>query len=146
MKLTPKGDFLLLDDKIQIVLDDISLPFGIEKQYDNFVCKLSLNKENYILFQNIENEIREKLLETEYELKSQINEYKNFKTLNSKLFMVKNNIVTEIIDKNSNIIPYTEIQRKDKANIIIYFDKLWIKNNIAYYKWKVVFIKLTEPT
>ena len=146
MKLTPKGDFLLLDDKIQIVLDDISLPFGIEKQYDNFVCKLSLNKENYILFQNIENEIREKLLETEYELKSQINEYKNFKTLNSKLFKVKKNIVTEIIDKNSNIIPYTEIQRKDKANIIIYFDKLWIKNNIAYYKWKVVFIKLTEPT
>ena len=143
MKLIPKDDFLLLDTKIQISLQDISIPFGIEKYYNDYICKFSLNKENFILFNNIENQIREKLIEIneEYELKSQINEFKNFKSLTCKLFKVKNNILTQILGENSNIISHTDIKKKNKVNLIIFFDKLWIKDNIVYYKWKIYFIK-----
>ena len=36
---------------------------------------------------------------------------------------------------------YAEIKKKDRVNLIIFFDKLWVKDNIAYYKWKLYFIK-----
>ena len=143
MKFTKKDNFLILDKQLKIVLNDITIPFGIEKYYTDYTCKLSLNTENYNMFKNIENSIREELLEidSEYELKSQINESRNFKTLTAKLFSVKNNIVTEIIDEESKIIGMDEIAKKQKINIIIFFDKMWLKNNIAYYKWKIIFIK-----
>ena len=143
MKLIPKDDFILLDKKIQITLNDIRIPFGIEKYYNDYVCKFSLNKENYILFRNIEDEVRLKLLDIdeEYDLKSQINEVNNFKSLTCKLFQTKNNILTQIIDENSKIISYADIKKKDRVNLIIFFDKLWVKDNIVYYKWKLYFIK-----
>jgi hypothetical protein len=142
-KLIKKGDFIMFDNPLKIVLNDILIPFGIEKQYNDYVCKLSLNNENYKMFKNIEDDIIEKLIDidSDYELKTQINKYKQFKSLSCKLYLVKNKIVTEIIDKDSNIIGIDEIIKKDKINVILNTDRLWIKDNIAYYKWKIVFIK-----
>jgi hypothetical protein len=75
-------------------------------------------------------------------LKSQIREKGMYKSLCTKLFLVKGNIVTEIIDKDSRIISKDQINRKSRVDIILNFDKLWVnKNNIAYYKWKILYIK-----
>ena len=100
MKLIKNEDFITLEKPIKIVLNDILLPFGIEKYYNDYVCKLSLNNENYKIFKKIENDIIENMIDIDedYELKTQINEYKQFKSLTSKLYLVKNKIVTEIID------------------------------------------------
>lgn len=143
MKLIVKNDFIFLEKPIQISLSNISSPFGIEKKYNDYIVKLSLNNENYIMFKNIEDEMISELIkiDSEYELKTQINIYNNFKSLITKLFIVKNNIITEFLDNNSNIIGIDDFKKKTKLDLIITVDKFWIKNKICYYKWKILYMK-----
>lgn len=143
MKLTKKDDFIIFDKAIKLVLNDILVPFGIDKQYNDYICKLSLNNENYKMFKIIEDDIIENLIDIdeEYELKTQIIHYRQFKSLKAKLYLVKNRIVTEIINNESQIIGIDEIFNKNRFDMILTTDRLWVKDNIVYYKWKIIYMK-----
>lgn len=144
MKLIKKDAFIILDKPLKITLTDILLPFGIENKYNNYISKLSLNNENYLMFKKIEDDIIENLIDMDnkYQLKSEIYKYKNYKSLKSKILLIKNNIITEIIDNKSNIIGIDEIKVKNRVNLILLLDKLWINDNdIVFYNWKILYIK-----
>lgn len=143
MKIYRKDEnFLMLDEPIKIVLTDVAVPFGIEKFYNDYTCKITLNHENYVMFNNIENTLRENIdeIDNELELKSQLEKYKDYKYLRSKLYMIKGNILTEILDEHSQTCDKESIGRK-RVDAIVTFDRLWVKDKIAYYKWKILYIK-----
>lgn len=143
MKLVKKGDFLLFDKKIVINLHKIITPFGIETYYENYQCKLLLNQEKYNTFLAIEEDIINELLKIDKQInfQSQLSNKDDSNLLTTKLFIMKQNILTRITDSDNKIIYKDEIGKYDRVDITVSLDKLWLKNNIAYGKWKVLSIK-----
>jgi len=136
------SDFYDLEEKIIIKLENTKFPFGLD---NNSILKCNIITKYYDIFENIEKKLGEYLstLDDEYSLKSQliITDTKYPNQLITKLHWHKNNVLTNIFDKHHNILTYTNINKKNKYDIIVYIDKFWHKDNIFYYKWKIRQIK-----
>ena len=118
------------------------LPFGIEKEYDNYILKLQLKKNNnskdidYFLQLIIE---FEKLLENFFKkpVKSLIRYHDKFDTLiMTKVLHRKNFILTEV-KNNTDFYNFFKIQKKMFLESEILIDKIWEQENIIVYKMKL---------
>jgi len=127
------------------------LPFGLDKDSKNIYLNLQLrkiacpqnNKDIKLFLEFIEN--LEKLIQTKIqkEVKSVIRKNVKYDTIiNTKVLKYKNRISTEVYKGKENYNLYN-IEKEEYMNCDILIDKVWLYNDILYYKLKLkkIFIK-----
>ena len=132
--------------QLEIVTPDLFLPFGIDSDnkgglYLNLqLRKTKCDKNNYELklFLNFLESIETKIKDhTEKEVKTLIRKQKNHEAIiNTKVINKYGKISTDVF-KNKENFNFYKIEKNTplKANIII--DKLWLFNDIIFYKIKL---------
>lgn len=126
-------------------------PFGLDKEYNNYYIKAQLRKDSDInlnnqkklflkFIENLETIFKEKLGK---EINSQIRYSKNYDPIITlKMITFSNKISTEV--KKGNV--FFNIFSLPKNSIFIseiIIDKLWIYNDIIYYKIKLKKINIS---
>lgn len=132
------SNFFELNEKLVIKLDNIKFPFGFEN--NNTILKCNITTKQTELIKNIENMLEKKIkdIDHKYEIKSQLilkEKYAN--QLITKVHSHKNKILSIFVNNDDIISPYTIITNKNKYEMIIFLDKLWLNNDIFFYKWKI---------
>lgn len=121
------------NEEIKLGCQSVFIPFGLEKNFNNYILKILLNKESEILFQSIrkieENNISylrkfEHFSDSDY--KSQIIKKDNYgEFLIVKIPLIKNQFIVDICDKNKNTSDVYQIQKKQKINIYLQLNSIW---------------------
>lgn len=133
-------------DKLIIGTPELYIPFGLEKNYNDYILKLQFRKtkndiedfNNFI--KELENILSKKMNKT---IKSKIiTNSKYDDIIITKLIQNKNKdmFVLDIYDSDNNILNIFTIKEElkgsyIKANIIL--DILYVKNDICYYSFKL---------
>lgn len=116
----------------------LNLPFGIEKEYGNYILKLQVKKDNtdFLNFiKNIEEFIEEKFCKP---VISQIRYHDKFDPIIiTKILNRKNYIITEVINESNECVNFFSLQKKMQISVDIIIDKLWIRENDIIYKLKI---------
>lgn len=124
------------DTNLKIKFSNVIIPFGVEKNYNNYIIKIIRNSESHDLFtliENIEENNIQSLLSTnidknKFNYKSQI-EYKvNYGTfLTLKIPIVKNQFCVSIYNKNKELINVFDLLRKkSKISLEFEIDSIWL--------------------
>lgn len=127
---------LLIDTPIMYV------PFGLEKEYNNFIVKLQFNKNNKetIDFYNfiLELEERIKSLLHSNNLKSEIlhTNKKYDPLLKTKIVTIKNKLTVEYLINNSNGNIY-DFNKKSNIQALLMVDNVFRKQDNFYFKFKL---------
>ena len=138
------------DNVLMMSHESVYVPFGLEKNFNNYILKILYNNESKDLFEKIM-KIEEQNITflkmcgdfEKYEYKSQIIEKKNYgKFLIVKIPLVKNQFNVEIMDKENNLQDIFKIQKKQKMNICLEINSIWIFKNKYSCIPKVTKIKL----
>ena len=134
---------------VELELNNVILPFGLEEEYNNLIVKIDLESKNkttkelYETVTLLEKYIKEKI--------SEINGNKDY-SISSKIKKTKDKfndlLVCKIPQKNNKVRCYItdyggyyktiyDLEKNTRCNMIIYLDLLFIKNSIIYYTWKI---------
>lgn len=137
IKYTKKSNYYCIEyENKPLIIDvkDVFIPFGVEKNYSNYIIKIAENDKSSELFEfihqleknnidylhSIENTFKEE------DYKSQILKRPNYpNSLIIKIPIVKNQIQTDIKCSNENIISLFDIPKKSTISLQIEIDKLW---------------------
>ena len=123
------------DNRIEINTSLVNIPFGLEKEYSNYILKLEISNELRYIIESIEKKIDEFL---NIEINTQIRKTKNcLPLLICKIPYKNNKFFCEAITKNNNFINIYNLQKNEILECVIYIDKIWRYKNKYYYKWKV---------
>ena len=116
----------------------LNLPFGIEKEYGNYILKFQVSNDNksFLEFiQNLENIIEKKMGKP---VKSQIRYHDIFDPLViTKILNNKNYIITDIQNSKGEYINFFNIKKKMIMKLTLLIDKLWCEEKQIIYKLKV---------
>lgn len=121
----------------------LKIPFGLEKEYSNFILKLQLtnikNDENMEKFLDKIKQIEQYLSNfLDGNLRSQIRFSEDYDPiLITKISKIKNKITTEVLDEKDIPVNIFSLKKYDNLKCIIYLDKIWKYNNTYFYKWHV---------
>ena len=123
------------DNRMEINTSLVNIPFGLEKEYSNYILKLEISNELRYIIESIEKKIDEFL---NIEINTQIRKTKNcLPLLICKIPYKNNKFFCEAITKNNNFINIYNLQKNEILECVIYIDKIWRYKNKYYYKWKV---------
>lgn len=137
------------NNKIQIVLNNISVPFGLEKynygKQNKYYLKLNIDdsiSNNIIKFEKYIKQKIHSQFDLNLDIKTQIiikNRFNN--QLITKFKDYNNKIQTKILDEENRNISIFEILPKEKIEIYI-SPNCYILNNNLILKWTIITIKL----
>lgn len=138
-------DFLTVkynDNPLYIETPEMYVPFGLEKEYNNFIIKLQFNRNNeetidfYNFILELEDKIKE-LLNTN-SLKSEIvHTNKKFDPLlKTKILCIKNSINIDY-KKNNEFGNIYDFEKKTNIKAFLMIDNLFRKNSNYYCKFKL---------
>ena len=143
IKLLDNGKFIEFETPIKFNSPKMYLPFGIEKEYNNYVMKLQFRginesdelKEFYKFIKNIE-KVLKALLKTE-NIKTQIKDNSKYDpVLLTKVPQQNNKFLCEAVD-NENIPLNITLLPKAFYKCVLLVDSVWIVKGNYYYKIKV---------
>lgn len=136
--------------KIKFCLENIYIPFGLEKYKFNmkfkYFLKINLSQELYEIFSNFEDYVCKKVFKLygkNYKIKSQLEKRNTHNLLILKIKEFRNKLLSKIIDKEGCNISIFEITSKLYANIII-SPNIYINNNEIIIKWTIETINITR--
>ena len=135
------------DNPLIIDTPDMYIPFGLEKEYSNYVIKLQFRKtlsdtisfHNFI--SNLENRLKT-LLDSD-NLKSQLKYSKFDPLLITKIAQNNNKLFIDATFNGENINIYN-IDKKIIANCKIMIDTIFKKNDNYFYKIKLKELKIKQ--
>ncbi len=138
------------DNDLIMSYESVHVPFGLEKNFNNYILKIVNNSESKELFEKIKKIEQQnmKFLKKQgdfdnYEYKSQIIEKKNYgEFLVVKIPLVKNQFNVEIFDKDNNIVDIFKIEKKQKMNLCLEINSIWCFKNKYSCIPKITKIKL----
>ena len=134
------------DKPIIINTPVVVLPFGLEKEYSNYILKLQLrnikiNKELedlYNFFTKLENRIQNYFRNDNGLFKSQIRLHKTYDPLLlTKIPQVNNKFLCEYTEMNKKPLNMFNIEKGEKVVVKLLIDTIWIYKNTVSYKIKV---------
>ena len=141
--------FIQGSKNVELEINNVILPFGLEEEYNNLIIKIDLDKNNSQTKELLDTVILiEKYIE---ETIQKINKNKDF-TLVSKIKKTQERfndlLVCKIPQKNKKAKCYItdcggyyktifDLKKNTRCNIVIYLDILFIKNYKIYYTWKI---------
>lgn len=136
--------------KISLQAKGINVPFGLEKNFNNYLLKIILNQESKGLFETIKrleesniDFLNKHNLLSNSDYKSQIIQKSNYgEFLVVKIPLIKNQFMVDITDKDSNIIDVFKIQKKEIMDIHLEMNSIWSFKNKYSCVPKVTKIKL----
>lgn len=136
-----------LNKKLEFKTPKLYIPFGLEKNYDNYIIKLQLRnikkdqkiKDFLDFIVNLEKKFSE-LLNTNIE--SQIIYHNKYDPLILSKLPQKYNQFTCNAFKDSDIFNIFNIQKSVYCEFEIIIDSIWKFNNKYYYKFKIKTIYL----
>jgi hypothetical protein len=136
-------------NKIQIVLKNINIPFGLEKYNYNkqtkYYLKLNINDSISNKINNLEKYIKQRIYKEfniDLDIKTQIITKSKFNNqLITKFKDYYNKIQTKVFDKENKNITIFEILPKKKIDIYI-SPNCYISNKNIILKWTIITIKL----
>lgn len=122
-------------NEFEFNINNAYIPFGIEKNYDNYIIKILKNsntssyfeklldiEKNHINFLSLDSKLDKELIN----FNSQIIEKKNYGDfLIVKIPIVKKQFQVDIFDKNNDRKNIFDINKKQIANLKLYIDNLW---------------------
>ena len=122
-------------NKLEINTSLVNIPFGLEKEYSNYILKLEISTELQYVIESIEKKIDEFL---NIEINTQVRKTKNFLPLLICKIPYKNNkFFCDAITKTNEFINIFKLKKNDNLECVIYIDKIWRYKNKYHYKWKV---------
>jgi hypothetical protein len=122
-------------NRMEINTSLVNIPFGLEKEYSNYILKLEIGNDLRYIIENIEKKIDEFL---NIEINTQIRKKKNcLPLLICKIPYKNNKIFCDAITKTNEFINIFKLKKNDILECVIYIDKIWRYKNNYYYKWKV---------
>jgi hypothetical protein len=123
-------------NNIKIKCSNVILPFGVEKNYDNYIIKIIKNNESHDLFTLIENIeennikylLSQNIDKNTFNYKSQIDYKPNYGTfLTLKIPIIKSQIITSIYNKDGdNINLFDLIKKKSNVSVEFELDSIWL--------------------
>ena len=153
IKYNSKSKYIELshdENELNMSHQSLYVPFGLEKNFNNYILKIQYNDESKELFDKITKIEQQNItflriqgdLE-KYQYKSQIIEKENYgKFLIVKIPVVKNQFNVQVIDKDDNIQNIFNIQKKQKMNLCLEISSIWSFKNKYSCVPKVSKIKL----
>lgn len=148
--ITKENNFLDIkynSGKLEFESPEMYLPFGLEKNYDNYYLKLQFRKDKddilefYNFIELLEKKLKE-LLGTD-NLPSQIKTNDKYDPLLvTKLVKVKDNLVIDVYKDDENFNIY-KLEKKNYVKATLFLDNIWKKGSTYYYKIKVKELKIT---
>ena len=135
-----KGNPILINTPVLV------LPFGLEKEYSNYILKLQLRniKENkdisdlYNFFVNLEDTIQDYFSNHNGVFKSQLRLHAKYDPLlMTKIPQANEKFLCEYTDTNKNPLNIFNIEKGEKVVANLLIDSIWIFKNTISYKVKV---------
>ena len=134
---------------VELEINNVLLPFGLEEEYNNFIIKINLDNNNSqtkelketvtLLEKYIEDTIQKLNNNKDFRLVSKIKktEERFDDLLVCKIPQKNNKVKCYITDYGGYFKTIYDLGKKTRCNIVIYLDILFLKNNKIYYTWKI---------
>ena len=121
------------NDKIVFPVNNVNIPFGLEKYYNDYLIKIQLDSESII---KIVDKIEEKISQIDKnKFKSQIKKSENFKDLLT-IKIVNNKNELNIKKENNPLTTIFDINKKCRVDLIIFIDLVWFGKDSLVAKFK----------
>lgn len=149
IKLIDNGKFIEFSTPIKVVTPKMYLPFGIEKEYNNYVMKLQFRgiqesdelKDFYKFILNIEKVLRALLKTDSDTLKTQLRPSEKYDpVLITKIPQQNSKFLCEAYD-SENVPLNITLLKKGFYTCVLLIDSIWKIKGKYYYKLKVKNIK-----
>ena len=127
------------NDLIKMKLNNVKVPFGIEKYYNDYIIKIQLSDST---IKNIINNVEKEIINVEPNIlfKSQIKKSENYEDLLIVKILSNNEMKIESADTSLTTI--FNISKNAIIDIVIFIDIIWISDTIKVAKFKTKDIKI----
>ena len=121
------------NDKIIFPVNNVKIPFGLEKYYNDYLIKIPLNSE---IIKSLVNKIEDKISPMDKnKFKSQIRKSQNYEDLLTvKIINNKNEISIKKYD--NSLATIFDINKNSIINLIIFIDLVWSGKDSLVAKFK----------
>ena len=130
-------DILYEKEKFIFDTDQVYIPFGLEKNYNNYYIKVLKNKQSESLFEmikSLENQFTQFLVELnpshEINFISQIKTKANYGDfLQLKIPYKHNQFILDVFDQENNRKTIFDLKKKQQVKLKLMLDSIWPFNN-----------------